>query len=126
MLVYQGRLYAAITDAGNEKDWCHVFRYEGKQKWTDCGRVGTNRTTGVGPLVVHDGGLYAVTWTYDWTRVKSGHYDAGRVYRYAGGTRTVDIHVRLLRAKLGPRSAMIETVRHVGYKLRAPGAGTPG
>jgi len=46
-------------------------------------------------------------------------------YRYAGGTRTVDIHVRRLRAKLGPGSAMIETVRHVGYKLRAP-AGTPG
>jgi DNA-binding response OmpR family regulator len=45
-------------------------------------------------------------------------------YRYAGGTRTVDIHVRRLRAKLGPGSAMIETVRHVGYKLRAPG-GTP-
>ena len=45
-------------------------------------------------------------------------------YRYAGGTRTVDIHVRRLRAKLGPGSAMIETVRHVGYKLRAP-AGTP-
>ena len=46
-------------------------------------------------------------------------------YRYAGGTRTVDIHVRRLRAKLGPGSAMIETVRHVGYKLRAPGAGVP-
>ena len=45
-------------------------------------------------------------------------------YRYAGGTRTVDIHVRRLRAKLGPGSNMIETVRHVGYKLRAPG-GTP-
>jgi DNA-binding response OmpR family regulator len=41
-------------------------------------------------------------------------------YRYAGGTRTVDIHVRRLRAKLGPGSAMIETVRHVGYKLRPP------
>jgi DNA-binding response OmpR family regulator len=47
-------------------------------------------------------------------------------YRYAGGTRTVDIHVRRLRAKLGPGSTMIETVRHVGYKLRAPGAGLGG
>jgi two-component system alkaline phosphatase synthesis response regulator PhoP len=46
-------------------------------------------------------------------------------YRYAGGTRTVDIHVRRLRAKLGPGSTMIETVRHVGYKLRAP-AGSGG
>jgi DNA-binding response OmpR family regulator len=42
-------------------------------------------------------------------------------YRYAGGTRTVDIHIRRLRAKLGLGGAMIETVRHVGYKMRAPG-----
>jgi hypothetical protein len=90
MLVYQGRLYAAITDAKNERDWCHVFRYEGKQKWTDCGRVGADRTTGVGPLIVHDGGLYAVTWTYDWTRVQSGNYDIGRIYRYSGGSKWID------------------------------------
>jgi hypothetical protein len=90
MLVFKGRLYAAITDARDETDWCHVFRYEGKQKWTDCGRVGAGRTTGVGPLVVHNGNLYAVTWTYDWTRVKSGNYEAGRVFRYAGGTKWID------------------------------------
>jgi len=42
-------------------------------------------------------------------------------YRYAGTTRTVDIHIRRLRAKLGLGSAMIETVRHVGYRMRAPG-----
>ncbi len=41
-------------------------------------------------------------------------------YRYFGGTRTVDIHVRRLRAKLGaPADLMIETVRNVGYKMRA-------
>ena|SRR5579883_2419094 len=41
-------------------------------------------------------------------------------YRYYGGTRTVDIHVRRLRAKLGPGSdELIETVRNVGYKMRA-------
>ena len=41
-------------------------------------------------------------------------------YRYFGGTRTVDIHVRRLRAKLGaPADDMIETVRNVGYKMRA-------
>ncbi|HAB18528.1 MAG TPA: hypothetical protein DCE44_19065, partial [Verrucomicrobiales bacterium] len=90
MLVYQGKLYAAIIDAENEKDWCHVFRYEGKQRWVDCGRVGGGRTTGVGPLLVHQGNLYAVTTTYDWTRVQKGPYDAGRVYRYAGGSRWVD------------------------------------
>lgn len=39
-------------------------------------------------------------------------------YRYAGGTRTVDIHVRRVRSKLGEAGAIIETVRNVGYKLR--------
>src|SRR4030095_11894977 len=52
MLTFRGHLYAAITDAREEKDWCHVFRYESGKKWVDCGRVGTHRTTGVGPLLV--------------------------------------------------------------------------
>lgn len=44
-------------------------------------------------------------------------------YEYTGGTRTVDIHVRRIRAKLGTQSAgLIETVRNVGYKMRAAGA----
>jgi two-component system, OmpR family, alkaline phosphatase synthesis response regulator PhoP len=42
-------------------------------------------------------------------------------YRYTGNTRTVDIHVRRLRAKLGTGGDVIETVRHVGYKMRSPG-----
>jgi DNA-binding response OmpR family regulator len=40
-------------------------------------------------------------------------------YQYAGGTRTVDIHVRRVRSKLGEAGELIETVRNVGYKLRA-------
>jgi len=40
-------------------------------------------------------------------------------YDYLGGTRTVDIHVQRLRAKLGQAGAGIETVRGVGYRLRA-------
>lgn len=41
--------------------------------------------------------------------------------RYDGGARTVDIHVRRLREKLGARdAAMIATVRNVGYKLVRP------
>ena len=43
-------------------------------------------------------------------------------YDYFGGSRTVDVHVRRLRAKLGPEyESMIATVRGVGYKLVAPG-----
>ena len=39
-------------------------------------------------------------------------------YDYLGGTRTVDVHIRRLRAKLGPRhSPLIDTIRHVGYKF---------
>lgn len=42
-------------------------------------------------------------------------------YDFFGGTRTVDVHVRRLRAKLGPEhEAMIATVRNVGYKLEVP------
>jgi DNA-binding response OmpR family regulator len=44
-------------------------------------------------------------------------------YDYFGGTRTVDVHVRRLRAKLGPEhDAMIGTVRNVGYKFVRPSA----
>jgi DNA-binding response OmpR family regulator len=39
-------------------------------------------------------------------------------YDYFGGTRTVDVHVRRLRAKLGVENeALIGTVRNVGYKF---------
>ncbi len=39
-------------------------------------------------------------------------------YDYFGGTRTVDVHVRRLRAKLGPdHEALIGTVRNVGYRF---------
>lgn len=39
---------------------------------------------------------------------------------YYGGSRTVDIHVRRLRMKLGEENLPIETVRGVGYKLKTP------
>jgi DNA-binding response OmpR family regulator len=39
-------------------------------------------------------------------------------YDYFGGTRTVDVHIRRLRSKLGPEfENMIGTVRNVGYKF---------
>ncbi|NHI17844.1 winged helix-turn-helix domain-containing protein [Microbacterium excoecariae] len=38
-------------------------------------------------------------------------------YDYFGGTRTVDVHVRRLRAKLGDLDQLIGTVRNVGYRF---------
>ena len=39
-------------------------------------------------------------------------------YDYFGGTRTVDVHIRRLRSKLGPEfESVIDTVRNVGYRF---------
>ena len=48
-------------------------------------------------------------------------------YDFFGGTRTVDVHVRRLRAKLGPEyEALIGTVRNVGYKAVRPSRNAKG
>lgn len=39
-------------------------------------------------------------------------------YDFDVETRTVDVHIRGLRQKLGEQGAMIETVRNVGYRIR--------
>jgi DNA-binding response OmpR family regulator len=40
-------------------------------------------------------------------------------YDYIEGARTVDVHIRRLRSKLGNKYAtLIETVRHVGYRFK--------
>ena len=45
-------------------------------------------------------------------------------YDYFGGTRTVDVHIRRLRSKLGPEfEAIIGTVRNVGYRFTLPNGG---
>ena len=42
-------------------------------------------------------------------------------YEYYGGARTVDVHIRRLRAKLGEEHAnLIQTVRSVGYRFGQP------
>jgi two-component system alkaline phosphatase synthesis response regulator PhoP len=42
-------------------------------------------------------------------------------YDFDGESRTVDVHIRTLRAKLGACADLIETVRGVGYRI----GGTP-
>jgi two-component system alkaline phosphatase synthesis response regulator PhoP len=44
-------------------------------------------------------------------------------YSFAGQTRTVDMHIRTLRKKLGDAGAVILTVRHVGYKIARTNGG---
>jgi DNA-binding response OmpR family regulator len=46
-------------------------------------------------------------------------------YDYFGGTRTVDVHIRRLRSKLGPEfESIIDTVRNVGYRFAITNAGS--
>ena len=47
-------------------------------------------------------------------------------YDYLGETRTVDVHVRRLRMKLGVERVRIETVMGAGYKFVSPPAGADG
>ncbi|MDH5491633.1 MAG: response regulator [Myxococcales bacterium] len=55
-------------------------------------------------------------------RVQSRDALLERVWGYAPGveTRTVDTHIKRLRIKLGTAATCLETVRGVGYRLRAP------
>ena len=60
-------------------------------------------------------------WRF-WSRIRAARYSRDALLRrvwgfdYYGGSRTVDVHVRRVRAKLGPElSQHLETVRGVGY-----------
>ncbi len=46
-------------------------------------------------------------------QIMSGVWD----YDFDGESRTVDVHIRTLRAKLGDCADLIETVRGVGYRI---------
>lgn len=38
-------------------------------------------------------------------------------YDFEGESRTVDVHIRTLRLKIGQAGKLIQTIRSVGYKL---------
>ncbi|MDO4921949.1 MAG: response regulator transcription factor [Phascolarctobacterium sp.] len=40
-------------------------------------------------------------------------------YEFSGETRTVDVHIRTLRQKLGSAGDLVETIRGVGYRMAA-------
>jgi DNA-binding response OmpR family regulator len=58
-------------------------------------------------------------------RVLSREFLLDRVWAYSRAdeieSRTVDVHVRRLRAKLGPEGERIRTVKNVGYRLDPDG-----
>ena len=98
-----------------------------------------NKTLSVGPVVIDEDAYLAtvggqpldLTYTeFELLKYLVAH--PGRVltreqllsevwgYDYYGGARTVDVHIRRLRAKLGPEyDAWISTVRNVGYRFGA-------
>ena len=44
-------------------------------------------------------------------------------YAFDGESRTVDVHIRSLRQKLGECGSLIETVRGIGYRMGTEKAG---
>jgi hypothetical protein len=90
LTVFDGMLYTGSTDARSESEFAHVFRYQGGTDWEDLGQVSPNGERGVGPLVVHDGALYAATWNHDWTRVTYLAHAPCRVFRFDGAGSWVD------------------------------------
>jgi len=90
--------------------------------------IGPIRVDGAAYSASLDGAPLDLTYTeFELLRYLMQH--AGRVlsretlvsqvwgYDYYGGTRTVDVHVRRLRAKLGQYDHYIGTVRNVGYRF---------
>jgi hypothetical protein len=89
LTVFNGELYAGTTDGPDQKDWAHVYRYQGGKNWEDCGRLGTGHTRGVYAMVVHDGALYAATTASH--GAQPPEMDFGHVYRYRGEHNWEDI-----------------------------------
>jgi hypothetical protein len=83
LVAYKGNLYAGsayhdphgslLPESNNKNPGGRVFRYEGGQKWTNCGSLGDGVTT-VHGLTEFNGKLYAFSW-----------YEKG-FFRYDGGT----------------------------------------
>ena len=97
LIVFQGELYCGIADADRSSDKARVFRFNGEQKWVDCGRLGDDPNHhSVMSMVVHRGKLYAGTGIWDWVQALGGLKGAPppaptRVFVYEGGTRWRDL-----------------------------------
>ncbi len=61
--------------------------------------------------------LYYMLLNVDIVLSRDKLMDAVWGYDYEGGSRTVDMHIKTLRKKLGGAGDYIKTVRNVGYKI---------
>lgn len=110
------------------------------QRWAESGET----TLRFGPLVldrarhlITDGGRGVKLTAKEFLLLEYFLQHRGRVlsrdllltdvwgYRYTGGTRTVDVHVRRLREKLPMLADAIETVKQFGYRLSEPAGPSP-
>ena len=97
LVVYDGSLYAGISDATAPQEAARVFRLVDGQTWEDCGRLGDDPTIGsVMSLIVHEGKLYAGTGRWDWIIANNKYKDnpppnSTRVYVYEGNKTWRDV-----------------------------------
>ncbi len=97
LVVYKGQLYGGLSDADRPEDACRVFRWNGGQEWTDCGRLGSDpHHLSVMSMLVHGGSLYAGTGIWDWGRASDAAKNVPptaltHVFRYEGGKEWRDL-----------------------------------
>ena len=96
MATWQGALYAGIADAATPEQACRVFRYDGEQRWQDCGRLCADpNVLSVMSMFVHNDRLYAGSGNWDWTKAFGDVPDFTpskvHVYEYQGGTEWRDL-----------------------------------
>jgi hypothetical protein len=97
LTVYQGELYAGVSDAERPEEACKVFRWAGGEEWVDCGRLGGDPShLSVMSMIVHEGHLYAGTGIWDWGRAEEARRASPpnaltHVFRYEGGTTWRDL-----------------------------------
>jgi len=120
LIVHEGRLYAATCEPGLDQAG-HLYRYEGQQRWTDCGSP--DRANGVTSLAVHDGKLYAATGKYrlrgSALQESPNETHGGHVYRYEAPGRFTDC------GKLGESEAIGGMTTYRG-QLHASSIYSPG
>lgn len=96
LVVYEGDLYAGISDASDPRDAARVFKWKGGVEWEDCGRLGDDPGhLSVMSMLAHNGRLYAGTGVWDWGRAeqKDENFTAAlsRVFVYEGGRKWRDL-----------------------------------